>query len=214
MRRRNMSVFQPNTRILFQGDSITEGARGRTEDPNHILGHGFVFLIAAKYGAKWPERNLTFLNRGIPGNKVSDLKDRWTEDTIKLKPDVVSLLIGANDANAKVPVAEYEGILDELLARTVTELPGVRLILGEPFTLPGAKHAGDWEAWRADFTARQEVVARLAEKYSADLVRFQKAFEEAAERAPADYWIWDTIHPTYSGHQVMAEAWEKTLGLK
>jgi len=44
-------AFSPGTRILFQGDSITDGARGRTTDPNHLLGHGFVFIIAARHGA-------------------------------------------------------------------------------------------------------------------------------------------------------------------
>ena len=77
-----ISIFQPGGRILFQGDSITDGNRGRTEDPNHILGHGYVFIIAAEYGAAFPDLNLTFINRGISGNKVTDLEKRWQQDTI------------------------------------------------------------------------------------------------------------------------------------
>ena len=65
-------VLGSGTRVLFQGDSITDGNRGRSEDPNHILGHGYVFIIASKYGAAFPERDLTFLNRGVSGNKVAD----------------------------------------------------------------------------------------------------------------------------------------------
>ena len=61
-------------RILFQGDSITDGNRRRADDPNHILGHSYAFLIAAKYGAMLPERELTFLNRGISGNMIADLR--------------------------------------------------------------------------------------------------------------------------------------------
>ena len=41
------SIFPKNSRILFQGDSITDGNRGRSADPNHILGHGYAFIIAA-----------------------------------------------------------------------------------------------------------------------------------------------------------------------
>jgi hypothetical protein len=58
---------------------------------------------------------------------------------------------------------------------------------------------------------RQEVVARLALKYHAALVRFQRAFDAACARAPAEHWIWDGIHPTYSGHQVMADEWVRTV---
>ena len=47
-------VFTKGTRILFQGDSITDGNRGRSADPNHILGHGYVFITAARHGATLP----------------------------------------------------------------------------------------------------------------------------------------------------------------
>ena len=42
-----LKAFTPGARILFQGDSITDGNRGRSADPNHILGHGYAFIIAA-----------------------------------------------------------------------------------------------------------------------------------------------------------------------
>ena len=42
-------------RILFQGDSITDGNRGRTEDPNHLYGHGYVFSIVSQLGAQNPD---------------------------------------------------------------------------------------------------------------------------------------------------------------
>lgn len=41
---------QQSKTILFQGDSITYGNRGRNDDPNHILGHGYVFILAGKLG--------------------------------------------------------------------------------------------------------------------------------------------------------------------
>lgn len=65
-----IAAFAPNVRILFQGDSITDGKRGRNQDPNHILGHGYVFIIAARHGAAFPERKLDFVNRGVSGNTV------------------------------------------------------------------------------------------------------------------------------------------------
>ena len=67
----DIPLFEANLRILFQGDSFTDG--NRNDDPNHILGHGSCFIIAAKYGAQYPERKLRFINRGISGDKVTDL---------------------------------------------------------------------------------------------------------------------------------------------
>jgi lysophospholipase L1-like esterase len=204
-------IFPRDARILFQGDSITDGNRGRSEDPNHILGHGYVFIIAAKYGAAFPERNLTFLNRGVSGNKVTDLEKRWQKDTLDLKPDLISVLIGVND-NDHVPFDQYEQVYDRLLTDTEAANPEIRLVLCEPFTLPvGGKKGEHWEAWSTGIKQRQAIVARLAQKHHAALVHFQRAFDATCAKAPPEHWIWDGVHPTYSGHQIMADEWERAV---
>ena len=204
------SAFGGGARLLFQGDSITDGNRGRGADPNHILGHGYCFIVAAKYGAAHPERTLLFMNRGVSGNTVLDLQARWQKDTLELKPTVLSVLIGINDSGKQVPLELFEATYDRLLTETKAALPAVKVVLGEPFYLPkGGHRAGDPK--EADVRARQEIVARLAKKHGTALVRFQRVFDDACTRAPADYWIWDGVHPTYSGHQLMADEWVKAV---
>ncbi len=143
-------AFRPGTRVLFQGDSITDGNRGRTADPNHILGHSYAFLIAAKYGAMLPERNLVFLNRGISGNTVMSVASRWQTDTLDLKPDLLSILVGINDSSRQTPFEEFEKNYDRLLAGSVAANPKLRLVLCEPFTLPVGRYKERWEEWRVD----------------------------------------------------------------
>ena len=208
----DMAVFSHEARVLFQGDSITDGNRGRTADPNHILGHGYAFVLAARYGAAYPGRRLTFLNRGISGNTVADLAARWQTDTFDLKPNVLSILVGINDFERRVPVEQFEARYDELLASTIKALPAVKLVLGEPFILKVGRYDNDnFDERLAELRKRQAVVANLATKYHAALARFQQAFEEACKRAPADYWIWDGIHPTYLGHQIMVDEWVRVV---
>lgn len=180
-------------------------------DPNHILGHGYVFVIAARYGAAFPERNLTFLNRGVSGNTVLDLAKRWQQDTLDLKPDILSILIGVNDNSKGVPFDQYEQVYDKLLADARAANPNVRIVLCAPFTLPVGKKKEKYEEWNAGIKQRQEIVAKLAGKYHAALVRFQPVFEAACQKAPADHWIWDGVHPTYSGHELMADEWVRTV---
>ena len=206
-----LAAFAKDARVLFQGDSITDGNRGRSADPNHILGHGYAFIVAAKYGAAFPQLDLVFMNRAVSGNKVTDLAGRWVKDTLELKPDVLSVLVGVNDAGGGLPMEEFERVYDQLLTDAQAANPKVRLVLGEPFTLPVGKKKENWEKWRADMQQRQEVVARLAKKHGAALVRLQQVFDEACKRAPAEYWIWDGVHPTYSGHQLMADEWVRTV---
>jgi lysophospholipase L1-like esterase len=209
----NPPIFLPHERVLFQGDSITDGNRGRNEDPNHILGHGYVFTIAARYGAYYPDDDLTFINRGVSGNTVSDLASRWQTDTLDLKPDVVSILIGINDIQASFSRNEafmrqsVFNTYDQLLARTKQALPKVKLILGEPFILPTGKVGKDLRSWTKAVQTMDSAVEELAAKYHAPAVRFQEVFDKALLKAPAEHWIWDGIHPTYAGHELMADSW-------
>ena len=198
-----IAAFTPGARILFQGDSITDGNRGRNADPNHILGHGYAFIIAARHGAAFPEAKLDFANRGVSGNTVLELEKRWPKDTLDLKPDVLSILIGVNDSSRGIALDQYESVYEKLIIDTKVANPKVKLVLCEPFVKSGKINE--------DIRKRQEIVARLAQKHGAALVRFQRVFDDAAKRAPADYWIWDTVHPTYRGHQLMADEWERTV---
>ena len=207
------AIFNPGARILFQGDSITDGARGRNADPNHILGHSYAFLVAAKFGALYPERHLDFLNRGISGNKIPDLAKRWQTNTIDLKPTVVSILIGVNDvwhpmnAGQKVSVSEFETGYDKLLAETSAALPDAKIILCEPFITPGKATSEKWDIWQGHVKQFQSVVAKLGAKYHAPVVKLQRVFDDACKRAPAEYWVWDGVHPTYAGNQLIADEW-------
>ena len=210
-------LFAAGDCVLFQGDSITDMGRGRSENPNHLLGHGYAFLIAAQQGADYPERQLTFINRGISGNQVSDLAARWQTDTLDFKPDVLSVLIGVNDAahylanDLPLLPENYERIYHQLLADTIAALPAVKLVLGEPFFLPGQHTSARYDEWQATLHRLQAIVDSLAQQYHAPVVHFQQVFDNAIRHAPIEYWIWDGIHPTYSGHQLMAEEWKRAF---
>ena len=78
--------LRENEIVLFQGDSITDGNRGRDLDPNHVMGHGYQFIVGARLHADNLDRHIQTFNRGVSGNRVADLYGRWLEDTINLRP--------------------------------------------------------------------------------------------------------------------------------
>ncbi len=202
-----------NMVFLFQGDSITDGNRGRNLDPNHIMGHGYAFSIASRLGADFPEKNLTFYNRGISGHKITDIAQRWQTDTIDLKPNVLSILVGVNDCNSvidkidPVPVEKYEDVFYTLLSQAQKHFPEILIVICEPFILPVGRVKDNWEEWHSDIIKRQEVAKRLAKKFDAVFVELQSVFNNACKKAPADYWIWDGIHPTVAGHELITREW-------
>ena len=207
------------TVVLFQGDSITDCGRDRASaDANRAgpLGTGYPLLIASAELAARPERGMKFFNRGISGNKVPDLDQRWGADTIALKPDVLSILIGVNDywhkrnGNYTGTVAEYESGFAELLHGTRLALPAVRLVVIEPFVLRcGAVDA----TWFPEFDERRAAAARVARRANATFVRMHDAFTELASRTSPEYWAADGVHPTPAGHGLIAERWRRAVRL-
>ncbi|WP_158819456.1 SGNH/GDSL hydrolase family protein [Granulicella sp. S156] len=202
--------------VLFQGDSITDGGRARSgQDFNHTMGQDYAYILSARIGAEHPEWAVTFVNRGISGNRVLDLAARWQADTLDLKPTLLSILVGVNDALATGERAEsveqFTDTYDQLLADTIKELPGVQIVLGEPFLLPVGKHKEPYAVEFAELRKRQAVVAQLAEKYHLPLIHYQEIFDRACRKAPAEYWLWDGVHPSYAGHALMAEEWARIV---
>lgn len=199
--------------ILFQGDSITDGNRSRNDDPNHFLGHGYAYIIAAQLGASLASGQPLFLNRGVSGDRASDLYGRWNEDALGLKPDILSILVGVNDVfrwmkgEGNKNVDRYASSYRHILEETVAALPNVKLVLCEPFILNTGIPAEDFQTWDKRMKEHQETVRILAEHFKAVHVPMQFLFDEAVKVAPAEYWLWDGIHPTAAGHDLLARQW-------
>lgn len=209
----NSDFGDATRRILFQGDSITDGNRTRNNDWNHILGHGYAVNIAGRIWHDYPKAGFFFMNRGISGNKIPDLLARWKTDTLDLKPDLLSILVGVNDSAAALngqagfSINDYETGYRQLLTQSRVELPDVKLVLGQPFVLPVGKVKTNQQAWEQQINDRTKVVEKLALEFGACYVPFQQYFNNALKRAEAPFWIWDGIHPMPAGHELMARAW-------
>lgn len=205
--------------ILFQGDSITDAGRSRTDsgaNSSAALGRGYPLLVAAHAMRSHPDGTLHFLNRGISGHKVPDLQARWDADTIALAPDILSVLVGVNDIWHKLDgryagtVADYETQLAALLAGTRTALPAVRLVVLEPFVLRcGAVNA----KWFPEFDERRAAAARAAKGAGATFIQLQEMFDRLVRTSAPEYWAADGVHPTIAGHAAIADHWRETIGL-
>ena len=205
--------LEENFTFLFQGDSITDGNRSRNLDWNHVLGHGYAYLIASRLWCDHPSKRFHFFNRGISGNKVTDLAARWQADTLDIKPQLLSILVGVNDVNSMfthenpVTADSFREVYAGLLTRTREQLPDIRIVLCEPFLLPVGRVKDQWGAWSTEMKVRQAIVRELASQFNAIFVPLQDEFNKACEKSPPDYWIWDGIHPMPGGHELIARKW-------
>lgn len=211
-----MFRLKENDVILFQGDSITDGNRGRSQDPNHIHGHGYQYILASEMYADNFNINFEVINRGISGNRIADLYGRWKEDCINLKPTVLSILIGINDiygmfmnGNGSDPeryMKIYRYMLDEVLEQN----PDTLIVIMEPFF--GVSEEADFNKYAKDNVSSIAAAARkIAEEYNAVFVPLQDIFDEYAKTTDVFKLLWDGVHPTTGGHQLIARRWKKCV---
>ena len=206
--------------ILFQGDSITDAGRKKDDPaPNEqpALGNGYAWLAAVELLVDRPKFHLKVFNRGISGNKVYQLSERWQTDCLDLKPNLLSILIGVNDlwhtlnGSYQGSVHKYENDYRELLERTRHALPHVKLVICEPFVLRcGAVN----DKWFPEFDLYRAVAKRMADLHKALFIPFQTMFDQALQYAPPAHWAADGVHPTPAGASLMAFNWLRIVAGK
>ncbi|MEN6385948.1 MAG: SGNH/GDSL hydrolase family protein [Phycisphaerales bacterium] len=213
------SLIQQGNTILFQGDSVTDANRYRENESKindrKAFGNGYAYSIASQLLSDKPGDELKFYNRGISGNKVFQLSERWDKDCLEIKPDVLSILIGVNDI-WHVLEGRYDGTVERyekdyrlLLQRTVKALPNVKLIICEPFVLRcGAVD----DKWFPEFDSYRAVAKKLSNEFEAAFVPFQSMFDKALKKAPPAYWAEDGLHPSMAGAYMMAQEWLEIVG--
>lgn len=200
-------LINNNALVLFQGDSITDA--GRDREHKDSLGFGYATIINAWFWSSHPEMEVTFINKGIGGNRVRDLKKRWTKDCLELKPALVSIMIGINDCwrrydeNDPTSPEEFEADYRSILTQTKTHL-NANIILMEPYVLPIPE---DRKKWREDLDPKLQIVRKLAREYNALLVPLDSVFTRAAQWKNPEYWTPDGVHPSVAGHALIAREW-------
>lgn len=207
--------------ILFQGDSITDCRRDRENE--EFRGSGYASMVSGEIGARAPYQ-YRFYNRGISGNRVVDLYARMRSDMVNLKPDYMSILVGVNDVwheytrRNGVDAAKYELVYGLMIEELLRELPNLKIMILEPFVLPGSatenteEHPARWEYFQREVALRAAAAKRIADKYELPFVPLQETFTAANVDAPENgYWLMDGVHPTAAGHELIKRAWLETF---
>jgi lysophospholipase L1-like esterase len=194
--------------LLFQGDSITDADRLFYPEYGGY-GYGYVGMIAKELVPK----GYKITNKGCNGNRAQELIRRWDRDCIRLDPDVVTILIGANevwtgmDGGEKTSPEQFRENLEFLITETI-EKTGARIILMEPFVFP---YPAERLLWRPQLDEEIQAVRYLARKYKTGLVCLDGIFAKASIRYSFDELTPDGVHLTKLGHQILKDAWLEEL---
>lgn len=204
-------------KIVFFGDSITDMGRNREENCAEIwkYGNGYPMFVASSLYKEDPKK-YQVVNRGVSGDRVVDLYARIKRDVWNEKPDVLSVLVGINDiwhevyGQNGVELTRFEKIYKMLIEDTLQHLPGIKIILCEPFVLKGAVTQEYFDRF-TDIYTYAKVVEKFAKKYRLYFLPLQKKFDEAAIKYGVDTYLYDGVHPNVAGATLIADEWCKLL---
>ncbi|HEY5705147.1 MAG TPA: SGNH/GDSL hydrolase family protein [Terrimicrobiaceae bacterium] len=202
-----------DSRWIFIGDSITDC--GRRECPEAV-GSGYVRGVRDWLRASKPALAPQVLNKGISGNTISDLQRRWDSDVLACEPQLVSIKIGINDvwhglgAGEGTSIERFREIYADILGRLRTACPKAMIVLCEPSVIwPPAPAEGN-EMLKPYVAAVRETATDFGVR---EVVPLHGAFEKAGSARPDIEWAPDGVHPSSSGHMLIARSWLACLGL-
>ncbi|WP_066192213.1 MULTISPECIES: SGNH/GDSL hydrolase family protein [Gracilibacillus] len=205
-------------KLLFIGDSITDCDREKPvgEGLFGALGNGYVSIVDAFLQASYPELGIRVVNKGLSGNTVRDLSERWEIDVMEQQPDWLVIMIGINDVwrqfdspfitEKHVYLDEYERTLNRLIEETKSK--GTKIVLMTPFFIETNSN----DAMRAAMDRYGKAVVRLALAHQLTYVDSQAAFNAVLEHTHPTFLAWDRIHPGATGHTVLAKAFLNSIG--
>jgi len=197
--------------ILFIGDSITDCGRRGAEAP---LGAGYVKLFRDLLAIREPQKNVNIINKGIGGHKVTDLRDRWSDDVLRHRPDWLSVKIGINDLHNAVgggPMSVtpelFEEAYDDILTRTRKKLPRVEILLIDPFYLSRDTSPTSFRKTVLDLLPKYiRVVEKMSRKHKTRRIKTHEMFQKLLKHHEPDLFCAEPVHPNAAGHLAIAEA--------
>ncbi len=211
-----MINVKDNQRILFIGDSITDIKFNRRF--NHRIGGRDVYCLQVARALKKKYKGLKFFYKGIASNRTYHLYDRLTKDCINLKPDVIVMLIGVNDAWENYVPEEYppllrpmEPHLTEVYRRIKTELPNAKIVALLPFLINTIEEKRPFHRILDEFI---EKIAEIAKGKADVIIPLQEIFDDAEKETEPKLLARDSIHPTTLGHSLIANAVLTSLGAR
>lgn len=190
---------------VITGDSITQGAKWLGPE------RSYPEIIQERVRWSLKRRRDLFINSGVSGERSAGLLADFDWRVLHFKPDIVSIMIGMNNA-----VAGPEG-RDAFAADLRTMIRQVRAAGAIPIlhrTNPVDLESGNAAALaRASVPVYNEAIATVAAELNVILVdhwtRWQKAKPTVAELRA---WLADPIHPNGAGHRQFAIEFFQVIG--
>lgn len=208
--------IKKDSKILFIGDSITD-PKFNSKFARKIKGRN-IYALQLKKRFKKYSKKIKVEIKGIASNRTYHLYDRLTTDCINLKPDVIIMLIGVNDAWENYVPEQYpplvrpmEPHIREIYRRFKAELQDAQILYIMPFMIDSVEEKLPFHKKLDEFRV---LLKNIALENGAKVIDMQEVFNNAQKTIEPKQLAIDGIHPTNLGHKTMADAIEKMIEYK
>lgn len=210
-----MIEIDNNSRVLFFGDSVTDIDFNRQYD--HLL-HGkqvYALNIGEEIKKKFPNAEVFY--KGIVDDRTYNLCNRMDDDCIALKPNVVIMLVGGNDAWEEYspelcppPNQTLESNMDELFGRMKNELDDVQILYVLPFLVDTLE---EFHPFIKTLNRFRERLKLSAQANGIEILDLQPVLDEAQKTFSPQELSVDSFHPTDLCHKIISDEILKHLSL-
>lgn len=200
-------LLKGGDRMVFLGDSITQ---------QQI----YTRYVMNYFALRHPGMEVEFRNAGVGGDTAVGAIKRLNEDVLDLRPDVVSICFGMNDAGyTKFEEERYETFMAGMTV-LLSELKRVKakVVLLTPGPVDPDKAASwlDGKVYNETLARYAEGVKELAARKGLPVYDIHELLLDVQTRAKAEdpefTMIPDAVHPSPPGQALMAYALLKALG--
>lgn len=191
------------TRFVALGDSLTEGLCDQSRMPSGEY-RGWADRLAELLAGTTEEGPFRYANLAVRSRRVRHLIDEQVPAALDLTPDLVSILIGANDLVGPHPVIPAIVAEVESAVRAVRRT-GADVLLVTTF-LP---HRAAARLFARRFSAYNVELRRIASEQGAILLDL----EAVAELGELPLWADDLVHLRSAGHRLVAYRAAEALGV-
>lgn len=200
-------VHQKKKKVLFFGDSITQGGVGP---------RGYITKLDSMIKQQGLGNDYELVGAGISGNKVYDLYLRIETDVLEKNPDVVIIYVGVNDVWHKATSGTgtdadkfekfYRAIIKKLTDKNIKVIVCTPAVIGE--------RTDNSNQQDGDLNQYSSIIRNIAKNLSLTLCDLRKDFMtylQANNTANAEKGILttDRVHPSEAGSLFLAnEMWQ------
>ena len=192
--RNNKFVSEPFKYVAL-GDSLTYGAG--TDN----YSEAYPYLIAEKLANQDNKKiPLTLYNYSWPGDRSSDLIEKFLPYAVSDQPNFVTVLIGVNDIHGQISASDFEANYDKILVRLSSETKAQIYVISIPYIgsdqliLPPYNFYFDYKTKQFN-----KIIKKLAAKYNIKYIDLYSSTVDLFKKS-GDHYSADSFHPSVSGY--------------